>query len=139
TFDIAEFTDEGYYTCPMLGTLPTIIVIESVVRDIVKNIRLCKHVISYTKEYDDNTEHEVLTLVQSNLDGNALSWYSKLETMQEVKRAQGNMREVGLGIALILALIGILNYINPVTGNIQSRQRELAILESIGMTDRQRN
>ena len=81
----------------------------------------------------------MLALVQSNPDGNALSWDSKLETMQEVKRAQGNMREVGLGIALILALIGILNYINTVTGNIQSRQRELAILESIGMTDRQRN
>ena len=71
--------------------------------------------------------------------GNALSWESKLETLHEVERAQGNMREVGLAIALVLAFIGILNYINTVTGNIQSRQRELAILESIGMTDRQRN
>ena len=59
--------------------------------------------------------------------------------MQEVERAQGNMREVGIGIALILALIGILNYVNTVTGNIQRRQDELAILESVGMTDRQRN
>ena len=139
TFEIAGFTDEGYYTGPMLGTLPTIIVSESVVRDFVENPRICKIGVRYTKEYDENTEHEVLALVQSNPDGNALSWDSKLETLQEVKRAQGNMREVGLGIALILALIGILNYINTVTGNIQSRQRELAILESIGMTDRQRN
>ena len=49
------------------------------------------------------------------------------------------MREVGMGIALILALIGILNYVNTVTGNIQSRKAELAVMESVGMTDRQRN
>ena len=36
-------------------------------------------------------------------------------------------------------MIGILNYVNTVTGNIQRRQDELAILESVGMTDRQRN
>lgn len=38
-----------------------------------------------------------------------------------------------------LDLTCILNYVNTVTGNIQSRKTELAILESVGMTDRQRN
>ena len=47
------------------------------------------------------------------------------------------MMEVGIGVAAILALIGILNYINTVIGSIQSRGRELASLESIGMTERQ--
>ena len=42
-----------------------------------------------------------------------------------------------IGVAAILALIGILNYINTVIGSIQSRGRELASLESIGMTERQ--
>ena len=63
----------------------------------------------------------------------------KLESKQEIERAQGNMKEIGLSIALILAFIGILNYINTVTGSIQSCRKELAILESTGMTDRQRN
>ena len=40
-------------------------------------------------------------------------------------------------IVLILALIGVLNYVNTVTGNIQSRQMELAVLESVGMTGKQ--
>ena len=44
-----------------------------------------------------------------------------------------------IGIALILALIGIMNYVNTVIGNIQNRQVELAILESIGMTEKQIN
>ena len=47
------------------------------------------------------------------------------------------MLEVGLGIVLILALIGLLNYVNTVTGNVQNRQMELAILESVGMTEKQ--
>lgn len=139
TFEIAGFTDEGYYTGPMLGDPPTIIVSESVVRDFLENPWICKAGVRYTQEYDEETESKVLGLIQNSPDGNALSWESKLETLHEVERAQGNMREVGLGIALVLAFIGILNYINTVTGNIQSRQRELAILESIGMTDRQRN
>lgn len=37
TFEIAGFTDEGYYTGPMLGDPPTIIVSESVVRDFLEN------------------------------------------------------------------------------------------------------
>ena len=139
TFEIAGFTDEGYYTGPMLGDPPTVIVSESVVRDFLENPWICKAGVRYTQEYDEETESKVLGLIQNSPDGNALSWESKLETLHEVERAQGNMREVGLAIALVLAFIGILNYINTVTGNIQSRQRELAILESIGMTDRQRN
>ena len=65
------------------------------------------------------------------------SYDSKLEAMKEVKEAQGNMLGVGIGIIVVLALIGIMNYINTVSGNIQSRQIEFAIMESVGMTDRQ--
>ena len=93
----------------------------------------------YEEEYDETTENAVKELIGNSEGAQGFSWESKLESMQEVERAQGNMKEVGMGIALILALIGILNYVNTVTGNIQSRQRELAVLESVGMTDRQRN
>ena len=100
---------------------------------------MSKAAVRYAEEYSEPTEQAVLNLIANSADADDFSWESKLESMQEVERAQGNMKEVGMGIALILALIGILNYINTVTGNIQSRQMELAILESVGMTDRQRN
>ena len=45
--------------------------------------------------------------------------------------------EIGMGITLILALIGIMNYVNTVLGSIQSRQMELAVMESVGMTGKQ--
>lgn len=62
---------------------------------------------------------------------------SKIEEAEDVEKVQGNMMGVGIGVVLILALIGILNYVNTMTGNIQSRQTELAILESVGMTEKQ--
>ncbi len=65
------------------------------------------------------------------------SYGSKIEMMNEVKKAQGNMMEVGIGVALILAFIGVMNYVNTFIGNIQNKRVEIAILESIGMTGRQ--
>ena len=55
--------------------------------------------------------------------------------MNNVKEAQGNMMEIG--IVLILALIGITNYINTFIGNIRSHTAELSIMKSIGMTEKQ--
>ncbi len=139
SFEIAGMTGEGYYTGPMLGFPPTVIVSREALGEFIEDVSVSKVGVKYAEEYDEETENAVLELIRDNPDGKDFSWESKLETMKEVERAQGNMKEVGMGIALILALIGILNYVNTVTGNIQSRQTELAVLESVGMTDRQRN
>lgn len=47
------------------------------------------------------------------------------------------MMEIGIGIVLILAFIGIMNYLNTAIGSIQSRIQEIAVMESIGMTGKQ--
>ena len=57
--------------------------------------------------------------------------------MKTVKKAQGNMMEVGICIVLILAFIGLMNYMNTSAGSIQSRRVELSVMESIGMTEKQ--
>ncbi|EHQ61656.1 hypothetical protein PDENDC454_14227 [Paenibacillus dendritiformis C454] len=44
---------------------------------------------------------------------------------------------VGYGLSLVIALIGILNYINTVITGVLSRRNEFAMLESIGMTKKQ--
>ena len=139
TFRIAGMTDEGYYMGPMSGIPPTVIVSDRILEGFLENTSISKAGIKYAEEYDEETENEILTLIRDDPEADGFSWESKLESLREVESAQGNMKEVGTGISLILALIGILNYVNTVTGNIQSRRTELAILESIGMTDRQRN
>lgn len=93
--------------------------------------------IQYKKEYDEKTESVLKDAIKQSPDSKDFSYGSKIDEVKTVKKAQGNMMEIGIGIAALLAFIGILNYINTVSGNIQSRQEEIAILESIGMTEKQ--
>ena len=44
---------------------------------------------------------------------------------------------LGGGVALVLAFIGVLNFTNVMATGVMARKRELAMLESIGMTERQ--
>lgn len=62
---------------------------------------------------------------------------SKIQLAETVERAQGHMMEIGFGIVLILAVIGMMNYINTSVGNVQSRRKEISIMESIGTSERQ--
>lgn len=93
--------------------------------------------ISYKEPYDQETEQKVLQKIQETPGRKDFSYTSKIEDLKEARRAQGNMMGVGIGLTVIIAWIGIMNYINTVSGNISSRQSELALLEGIGMTKRQ--
>lgn len=67
----------------------------------------------------------------------ALDYLSKV-TLRQIFDGMINMyRLVGGALCAILALIGILNFINSMTTSILSRYREIAMLQSIGMTGRQ--
>lgn len=44
---------------------------------------------------------------------------------------------IGIGLSAVIVLIGILNFINAVVTGIIARKRELAMLQSIGMINRQ--
>ncbi|MEK3838135.1 ABC transporter permease [Paenibacillus sp. FSL R7-0128] len=44
---------------------------------------------------------------------------------------------IGYGLSLVIALIGLLNYINSVLTGVIARRHEFAVLESIGMTKQQ--
>lgn len=47
------------------------------------------------------------------------------------------MNVVGGGVSLIFIFIGLLNFINVMVTNVSTRLRELAIMESVGMTKKQ--
>lgn len=137
TFEIAGLTDETYYHGPVLGCPPTIIVSDSVVKSLVTEPFVYKVGIRYNKEYDETVEAVLKALMQDSPYAKNFSYESKIDETASIKKAQGNLMEVGFGIVLILALIGIMNYVNTTAGNIQSRQVELSIMESIGMTQKQ--
>ena len=133
SFTIAGVTNEVYYTA-LLGYPPTIITSDRVVKAFAENSITLKMSVKYKKEYDRATEQSILNLLEENDGAKDFSWKSKIEEADEIERAQGNMPQIGIGIVLILAFIGIMNYINTFVVNIQSRMTELSVMESIGMT-----
>ena len=67
----------------------------------------------------------------------ALDYLSKVTLRQTFDGMINMYRLVGGTLCAILALIGILNFINSITTSILSRYREIAMLQSVGMTGRQ--
>lgn len=133
---IQGLTDDTYYA-NLLGTVPTLIVSNRFVKGIVDHPYVSKVSVLYQEEYDQATETDIMGMIQASPYQKDFNYNSKIESMEEVKAAQGNMMGIGIGIALVLAFIGMMNYLNASVGNIQSRQVELSVMESIGMTGKQ--
>ncbi|WP_291237060.1 ABC transporter permease [Frisingicoccus sp.] len=130
-------TTEDTYYANLLGTPPTMIVSDRFVKGIVDRPYVSKVRVKYQEEYNETTENDIIGMIQMSPYQKDFSYESKIEAMKTVKEAQGNMLGIGIGIALVLAFIGMMNYLNASVGNIQSRQVELAVMESIGMTGKQ--
>lgn len=136
TFEIAGMTDIGDYVS-LLGFPPTMIVIDDAVKAFTEKPIVFRVGIRYAEEYHKETEDAILSNIEESPNKTDFSWDSKIEQAENVKAAQGHMMEIGFGIVLILGIIGVMNYINTSVGNMQSRQKEISIMESVGMTERQ--
>lgn len=67
----------------------------------------------------------------------SLDYLSKVTLRQTFDGMINMYRLVGGTLCVILALIGILNFINSMMTSILSRHKELAMLQSVGMTGKQ--
>ncbi len=61
----------------------------------------------------------------------------KSELLKEFKSSMMSMNILTVGISAVLILIGIINFINVMLTGIFTRRRELAVMESVGMTRKQ--
>lgn len=66
-----------------------------------------------------------------------LNYKSRTAYVREFQTLQNMFLIVGGMLSIILALIGILNFINSMITSVQARRRELAVMQSIGMTGKQ--
>ena len=65
-------------------------------------------------------------------------WYvSKTSLQKEFDDMVRIVAVIGIALAAVIALIGILNFINAMITEVISRKREFAMLQSIGMTSGQ--
>ena len=80
---------------------------------------------------------EQMLIDYRNHEDKSLTFTSRstlMEHYQEQTRANTIM---GFSVSVIIALVGILNFINSMVTAIVSRQKEFAVIQSIGMTGRQ--
>lgn len=133
---IADIVYDGYYGASS-NIAPSIIVSREYLDSMAAQQSILSLNIKYEEEYDTQTESTIIQLIQSNRNASDFYYESKYENMQVVKEAQGGMMEIGISIAALLLFVGVLNYINTVSSNIQNRKKSLAIMESLGMSRKQ--
>lgn len=66
-----------------------------------------------------------------------MDFESKASLTAEYEGTQKTFKAVGITLSILVALIGLMNFINTIVTSIITRRRELATLQSIGMTNRQ--
>ena len=96
---------------------------------------LRKLFLDVSEEYQPKAE-TMLIEYRNNVD-KSLNFTSKstlIEHYEEQTRANTVM---GFAISLIIAFVGILNFVNSMVTAIVSRQKEFAMIQSVGMTKRQ--
>lgn len=90
-----------------------------------------------------NVEQDKISAVGTQIENycenvNAAPDYrSRQDYIDEFTGVQSTLLLVGSLLSFILALIGILNFINAIITSIRSRRQELAVLQSVGMTGKQ--
>lgn len=113
---------------------PNIYVSEKVLEKLVSDPKI--YIVNV--DVEDDLEEEALEKIKSMTDNDyEMSRISKLEQQEAMSDTKLIMYILGGGIALVLALIGILNFINVMATGVMARKMEFAMLESVGMTKRQ--
>lgn len=97
------------------------------------------YLMSYSFDVRDDREEAIQQFVKNYSEKTepTMNYESKLKWSNEFESLKGMFTIIGCFLTFVVAVIGILNFINAILTSIVTRLRELAMLESIGMTKRQ--
>lgn len=116
------------------GMAPTVFVSNGLMTQLYQDPIISEINLNVSKGY----EQKAFDLLKQVTGGDhEISQTSKLETLKELNNAITVLYVLGGGISLIIALIGILNFVNVMSTGIMVRKHELATLESVGMSKKQ--
>ena len=136
TFNINVIKDTSEFLPPGLAAplgIPTIYISNSALEKLDSEAVNYVLNINVDKKYESKINKDLKAMSKSR----GLWFESKTEKTQEFNKSQMVMNILGGGVAVILILIGILNFINVMITGVNIRLKEFAIMESIGMTKKQ--
>lgn len=91
--------------------------------------------------YEFNVKEGCISQIEKVLDEIKETYNINYLSIEKYKESYNNLKimytSIGLLLSLVIALIGIMNYINVICTDIIERKKEFAILQSIGMTEGQ--
>lgn len=93
--------------------------------------------IKYEQSYKEDTESQLKNLIEKSQYSKDLYYTSKFDEMKSIQDSQSGMFEIGTVIAILLLLVGMLNYINTMASSMLNRKLTFSIMESVGMSRRQ--
>lgn len=116
---------------PYYGMAPTVYISQTALKRLVNDPVIYK--LSFNADRKDWPEvtKQVKAAVAGNND---LKLESRMDMMKLIRSAKLAFYILGGGLSLILALIGLLNFVNITVTGVLARKAELAVLEGIGMT-----
>ena len=117
----------------------SLIVSQNYLKSLTSNPTILDAYIYYNHKYDEVLEKKITSLIVNSSYSNDLYIESQYEDMKTIQESQGNMMEIGTIIALLLLLVGVLNYANTIASGIQNRKLTFSVMESVGMSRKQIN
>ena len=66
-----------------------------------------------------------------------MEYVSVAQAQADYAQNQRTVALVGNGVCILMVLMGLMNYVNVMAASVQTRRRELAMMESLGMARRQ--
>lgn len=98
-----------------------------------------EYAMSYAFDVADDEESDMETFLKQYTDSvePTMNYTSKFTALSSLEGVRSTAILIGGALALIIGLIGILNFINAILTSILTRRREFAVLQSIGMTRKQ--
>ena len=96
-------------------------------------------VMSYIFNTTDETEADMESFLAEYTESAQplYDYESRASYVAEFEGFRGMFMTMGGALSLIIGLVGVLNFVNAVLTGILTRKRELAVLQSVGMTGRQ--
>lgn len=116
------------------GLAPNLIVSEQALESWTPDVRIAQISFNAVPGMQESVSDQLRGLTRGTTGIFLISREEQIQALEESTRVMGIL---GLGISSILGMIGILNFVNIMGTSILSRRHELAMLESIGMTNTQ--
>lgn len=116
------------------GSAPSLYVSDRFMEQLFAEPAIERAYVVYEKPYSRETEQ----LVRDVFAGcDTVSFSSKIDQYEEMRGTENQVKLLGGCLAMVIALLAVLNYCNMMAAKVQDRAKEFASLESIGMTRRQ--